>query len=148
MLEARNQYSGRLDLARAGDLGALGDITSFAERYQELARQMYGGGGAFSAIWQGIRGDIEGLTGAGEPPPTQGDTMIVDTIKDLQDEVRESKELTAKLMEQLIEATREGSDKVGDAVDKNTERREPALQRAKAPTYLSELLGSKCNVAP
>ena len=90
-----------------------------------------GFGGGYSALYAQIRADLGGLAESG-PVATVGETQIVTAVGELRQEVADAKAETARLLERLIEATRDGTDTVSGAVWSGTTKTAAATEKAAA----------------
>lgn len=125
LLEAQRQY----DLAKLG--GDAGALTAAADALLAADKAVEGFGGGYSALYAQIMADISGLAESG-PVATVGEAQIVTAVGELRKEVADAKVETARLLERLIEATRDGTEKVSSAVNTGTTKTASATEKAAA----------------
>ena len=125
LLEAQRQY----DLAKLG--GDAGALTAAADMLLAADKAVEGFGGGYSALYAQIRADLGGLAESG-PAATVGEAQIVTAVGELRQEVADAKRETARLLERLIEATRDGTVKVSGAVNTGTTKTAAATEKAAA----------------
>jgi hypothetical protein len=102
--ESQNQYIENLMSASTGDVSAIGDFQKYAEQYLAQAKNMFGFGGDYSAIWQGVMNQANALApeaGVTNQPASSTDITV------LTEEVTELKEILARILEQGNTLTQE-----------------------------------------
>jgi lambda family phage tail tape measure protein len=119
--ESQSQYVENLMKAQGGDVEAISNFQKYAEEYLKQAKNMYGFGGDYSAIWKSIMEQAGILSPELViPENTISQPATTNDIAELTSQVNELKEVLARVMEkgntitqeqttQLVSAIRDGS---------------------------------------
>lgn len=92
---AESAYAVNLAKAQAGDVGALGSFTQFADAYLREAQSYWASSPEYRAIFEAVTGTAGGLAGLEDArPPTRGDARedtdrIVRALEGVQTEIRD-----------------------------------------------------------
>jgi len=133
---ARMQYIADLAAAKGGDVGAMERITGDAQKYIDLMKSMYGSTGPMSATIAQIKAELLGLD------PTKKDTKFgvndlvtktnesVTELKNIRKELKDTRDIMARLMERVAKETKHSSEKIGGAIIQSSNNQVSATTRA------------------
>lgn len=147
MESARAQYIKDLALAKGGDLAAMERITADAQKYIELSKAMYGSGDAMSAIIAQIKFELLGLDPTKKGLPVKlpaGDSALLKQggesfaeLQGIRKELKDTKELLARLMEQGNKATKDQTNKLSEVIRDGANKQAAATTNAAAMSQVN-----------